>query len=1085
MVGTPLKSDELKAGVSVEVAIRIANRAATLEERLVAAGETDGGPGTVDPQLEAWKKHAAGGDQTAFRRQLEWSGWSEEQAHRALQRTEVFPELPAWARLLTALPLGSSEFSAASLLYDNLAKAPAFAPCFEPFIGAARAELGISDEEAHAVLAPAAWIAVQRHLVAGLSQLAAPALYEDYHQRPGRLETTTPPGRERFLRYVQGMREAERLEEFLLAFPVLARLLCHLTLTWVETTRELLMRLREDQTRLADYFAGGAALGRVEHLQMSLSDRHNGGRQVAILTFENDRKLVYKPKNVSLEEAYNRLLRWLAQESVRDAPPAIRVLNRGAYGWVEYVAQEPAKDAENVRTYYRSAGALLCMMYALEGSDCHMDNIVATARGPVLVDVESLLQPRLKAWSASSGNGGAFELAAQLLNNTVLNIGMLPLWQRGRDGTLHDVGGLGGVGGYESQYQRLLWEDVNTDAMRPMRRHEVEPQGHNVLVLDGVLQNPADHLGELIRGFVGLYRFLNEHRDAFFKEAFVWLKGCPARLIFRPSQHYALLLREARNTQHLHDGLERSFVFERLSGAFARATQRPYLWPLVRVEKKALENLDVPFFSMPTDSVDLLLPDGEKISGCGERSSYDSSREILLQFSDIDMNKQVELIRASFTPPSHLPEAATPNPPAAIDKALATIRPLSSDDFIMAAAALARAIAARAIIGKEGFATWVAPSHWQPDVHGQRGVSYYLYDGASGIALFLAALTRITGNEQLLPLMGAACRPVGAILKHPDAAQMLAEEGIGVASGLASVLYAFVCIHRLVDDPSYLEAARRIARVITAEKIMADEVLDVQGGSAGAILGLLALHAVAPDADVLRQAEKCGEHLLLKRVAGPQGGTAWKAHPEGTRLAGFAHGASGIAYALAKLSAATKRDDFREAAREAMVYERTIYDAEARNWPVLTPPGSRAKPLLVNAWCHGAPGVALARLGCLDLVSDPLVREDLDIALDTTVHGGITTLDHLCCGNMGRIEVALLASRRLGSQRLRQVADVGATAVVLRAKRAGAYTLQARPEQNASFQPGFFRGIAGIGYELLRVARPDALPSVLAFEPPQ
>lgn len=1084
-----MNNQELISSISAQAALRIANLAATLAERLEATTGNGGGPSMADSRLDVWKTHAAGGDTASFRRQLEWSGLTEAQAHRALQLDIVFPELPAWARLLTVLPLGEREAGEELIpLYEDPAEAPAFAPCLEPFVAAARAELGVSDDEAHALLVPAAWRTLQRHLLAGLSQLAAAALYQEFRQHTGR-EESAAPGRERFSDFMRALRTSEKLESFLLTYPVLARLLCHQALTWVATTRELLTRLGDDRERFASFFghdgSDSADWGRVAQLQMSLSDRHNGGHQVAILTFENERKIVYKPKDVSLEDAYNRVLRWLAQQGAQDAPPSIRVFNRGPYGWVEFVEQQPAVDAENVHAYYRHAGALLCMMYALEGSDCHMDNVVATARGPVLVDLESLLQPRLKAWSANSGNGGAFELAAKLLNNTVLNIGLLPLWQRGRDGSLHDVGGLGGVGGYESQYQRLTWKDVNTDAMQPHRIFEAEPQGHNVVVLDGVAQKAADHIGDLVRGFVELYRFLSEHRDAFLQEAFVWLKGCPARLIFRPSQHYGLLLREARNLQHLHDGVARSLVFERLSGAFARAAQRPYLWPLVPVEKKALENLDVPFFSMPTDSIDLTLPDGEKVSGCCERSSYDSSREILLQFNDTDMNKQVELIRASFTPPAHLPEAAEQAPADAIDKALATIRPLSSEDFTMAAAALARAIAARAIIGSEGYATWVAPSHWQPDQHGQRGVSYYLYDGASGIALFLAALTKVTGNEQLLPLIGAACRPVGAILKHPDAAQMLAEEGIGGSSGLASVIYSFVCIHRLIDDPSYLEAARRIARVITPEKIMADEVLDVHGGSAGAILGLLALHAATPEADVLRRAEQCGEHLLLKRVGGPQGGTAWRTYPEGTKLAGFAHGASGIAYALAKLGAATKREDFLQAAREALAYERTIYDAEARNWPVLPPPGSRAKPLLVNAWCHGAPGVALARLGCLDIIDDPAVREELDIALDTTVRGGITALDHACCGNMGRIEVALLASKRLGSARLRQIADVGATAVVLRAKHAGAYTLQANAEQNASFQPGFFRGISGIGYELLRVAKPEVLPSVLAFEPPQ
>jgi lantibiotic modifying enzyme len=33
------------------------------------------------------------------------------------------------------------------------------------------------------------------------------------------------------------------------------------------------------------------------------------------------------------------------------------------------------------------------------------------------------------------------------------------------------------------------------------------------------------------------------------------------------------------------------------------------------------------------------------------------------------------------------------------------------------------------------------------------------------------------------------------------------------------------------------------------------------------------------------------------------------------------------------------------------------------------------------------------------------------------------------------------------------------------------------------FDPGLFRGLAGIAYVLLRAARPDGLPSVLTFAP--
>ena len=54
--------------------------------------------------------------------------------------------------------------------------------------------------------------------------------------------------------------------------------------------------------------------------------------------------------------------------------------------------------------------------------------------------------------------------------------------------------------------------------------------------------------------------------------------------------------------------------------------------------------------------------------------------------------------------------------------------------------------------------------------------------------------------------------------------------------------------------------------------------------------------------------------------------------------------------------------------------------------------------------------------------------------------------------------------------------------VVRRATSTGAYGLRLDPRENRCFQPGFLRGLSGIGYELLRLARPPELPSVLAFQ---
>jgi lantibiotic modifying enzyme len=51
---------------------------------------------------------------------------------------------------------------------------------------------------------------------------------------------------------------------------------------------------------------------------------------------------------------------------------------------------------------------------------------------------------------------------------------------------------------------------------------------------------------------------------------------------------------------------------------------------------------------------------------------------------------------------------------------------------------------------------------------------------------------------------------------------------------------------------------------------------------------------------------------------------------------------------------------------------------------------------------------------------------------------------------------------------------------VARAQKMGGYHFPNLPV--FAFSPSFFQGTAGIGYQLLRLAHPDALPSVLLWE---
>ena len=109
------------------------------------------------------------------------------------------------------------------------------------------------------------------------------------------------------------------------------------------------------------------------------------------------------------------------------------------------------------------------------------------------------------------------------------------------------------------------------------------------------------------------------------------------------------------------------------------------------------------------------------------------------------------------------------------------------------------------------------------------------------------------------------------------------------------------------------------------------------------------------------------------------------------------------------------------------------------------------------------------------------MHKDIELSLQSTLEFGVQGVDHPCCGNMGRAEVLLASGRRLSRPELEEAARERAWRVVTRAERTDGFALHPMLPKQVD-NPGFFQGTAGIGYELLRMARPDLLPSVLLWE---
>ncbi len=393
-----------------------------------------------------------------------------------------------------------------------------------------------------------------------------------------------------------------------------------------------------------------------------------------------------------------------------------------------------------------------------------------------------------------------------------------------------------------------------------------------------------------------------------------------------------------------------------------------------------------------------------------------------------------------------------------------------------------------------------------------------LYSGNPGIALFLAAYSRLTGDVPSRRL----CLQAFAALPAPAGGQPAADvwdlqgsPAIGALVGIGSVIYGLLSAGRILDDRALIAQAHTLSAWLTPERILADPFHDLAFGSAGALLVLLALDRLAPGPNSaghtpLDLARLCGRQLVdaLPRLAaatvpdtagqapadqapadqapatpGAGSGAAGAGNAVAKRHRyGLSHGLAGIGLALRRLYARTRDEELGRATDDTICG--LLPFAPGEDGPPGCPP-CLGEPDEAS-WCNGAPGLAIALgeplpEGLAGGAAESPVPAACARALAWTAAAPYNPADHVCCGNMGRVAVLSQAARAATGA---DAADLAGAArrlghLVLRvAKTRGGFRLD-YPE---GLDPSFFRGASGIGYVLLALLEPQTLPCVWAFE---
>ncbi|MCF4965710.1 type 2 lanthipeptide synthetase LanM family protein [Nostoc sp. CMAA1605] len=1078
-----------------EQLISILEKSSTLSERLSSkfvVSELKNLDDLVSDKLQKWCEAVANGDNQKFENRLAWDGLTLEDARRAVAPVYLVDRvnLPAWTKTLNeAVKTAKVAFSeGVEYLCIDAEEPIPFEELFLPFVYIARQKLTTSTGQNYHQLSDNAHGLLERRLLIALSEIAAHAVELKFSSfratRQSALsyilrQSDNHVKRDRYTEFIQQMFNQDGLIAFLLEYPVIARLLAITIDFWVDAISKFLSHLAADYIEIQQFFQPDVDLGKVVEVNSNLSDPHNNHHTVIILTFACGSKLVYKPKGLHIDEAYFNFLSWFNQQEADLAFKCLKILNRPHHGWVEFVEYSPCEDEAAIRRFYQRTGVLLGLLYILQGNDCHLENLIACGEHPVIIDLETVMHPTVKEEKDFHQSPNALELALRfILQNSVLQTHLLPQWHVALGGKLvYDFSPLVVNDQENSQYDTPIFLDINTDQMRlKYEAVSIDLSENHLPALGETKVSPDNYVEDLIIGFRKIYIFLIKHRELLLsnKSPLLNFAHQRIRLLFRGTQAYASILNNAQRAEYLKDGVDRNIKLEILSRAYVNEKNKPSFWPLLTQELQSMLQMDIPYFSAFTDSECVLSGlSSVPITDCLMPTLPRAIAQIKA-LDETDLSRQIEVIRGAFN--SSIIKPFTDNLTTNAENTQligGNLINLSQEEALKQAIAIANKIQSQAFY-TENDAAWIGLEYIPKFQRFQlKALGYHLYDGSCGIALFLAALWAVTKDEQYRQFALKGLQPLRQYLikSSADNSTELTEDiDVGICTGLGSLIYGLVQISNLLNEPNLFNDAQKFASLITPEVISKDQDLNISSGSAGALLALLALHKATGEQIYLEQAISCGNHLLKQGISSDAGITAWNT-TEKKLLVGFVDGAAGIAYALLRLYDITLDGNFLLGAKEAIAYERSLLLAETNN-------DNHSFPL---GWSHGTAGIVLARLGSLTIFDDKEIRQEIISGLNTIQNSNFNIVDRLSCGNFGLIDVLIEAATRFSEPHLLADAQKLAVSIVHKAKENGHFHLFS-PHHQDMYNPGFFNGMAGIGYELLRLSYPQLLPTILLFD---
>ncbi|NDD58940.1 MAG: DUF4135 domain-containing protein, partial [Chlamydiae bacterium] len=357
--------------------------------------------------------------------------------------------------------------------------------------------------------------------------------------------------------YIESLK-ADRWRSLCEKYPLQEELILQAYENWKHSHIIFLERFCKDIQEITEVFLNNERIvsPKISNLKLDQSDPHNKGKTV-ITVYLQDKIIVYKPKSLSSDVFWKDLCNFLKQINSPYVPIHLEFIAKEDYGWCEFIA---SSEIENIPKFLSNTGSLLAIFYVLASTDMHEENFIFCKDEPILIDHESILQPKF-----------INPQEPEKIFNSINSIMVLPII-------------------FNSNWNQRIYIE-GWSCIRDLLKDELK------------------HKRFLMDGFETMYLFLMQKKEVLisYLNTDYQFEKTKIRFIYRSTETYSIILSRINKFTHLASKEE---VISELRAYESSNADRQLLDLLFHEERQQLLRGDIPYFITTADSKSIRLNNG-------------------------------------------------------------------------------------------------------------------------------------------------------------------------------------------------------------------------------------------------------------------------------------------------------------------------------------------------------------------------------------------------------------------------------------------------------------------------------------------